>query len=77
LEKQNPSKTELPPKKPPRPKPTVTSAWSQHGKSQLTEPKVATRKSLQAPNQKSNPKHKKPPLKNRNFHQNKSRNKKI
>ncbi len=44
------------PRKAPPPKPTVTSSWSQHGKSQLTEPKVATIKSLQTPNQKSNPK---------------------
>ena len=48
LENQNPSKPNLPPRKPPRPKPTITLAWSQHGKSQLTEPKVATRKKIQA-----------------------------
>ncbi len=46
-----------------RPKPTVTATWSQHGKSQPAKAKVATRKKIQTPNQKSNPKRKEPSLK--------------
>jgi hypothetical protein len=63
LENQNPSKTEPAAEKTTRPKPTITSTWSQHGKSQPAQEKVATRNRVQALNQKSNPKHKKPQLK--------------